>query len=62
MEFAGLSMKDKFDEDARPMPKEVSSSKEDFELFYEKDLGVSFLYYPDYHHGYYLRWRCHAWS
>ena len=43
MEFAGLSMKDKFDEDARPrMTKEISSSIDDYELFYEKDLGVSF--------------------
>jgi|LauGreDrversion4_2_1035121.scaffolds.fasta_scaffold692399_2 hypothetical protein len=61
MEFAGISMKDKFDEDARPMSKEVSSSKEDFELFYEKDLGVILLNL-DHHHGYNIRWRCHAWS
>ncbi len=42
MEFAGLSMKDKFDEDARPrMTKDTSTSKDDYDLFYEKDLGVS---------------------
>ncbi len=38
-----MEYKDKFDEAPRTMSKEVSSSsKEDFELYYEKDLGVKF--------------------
>jgi hypothetical protein len=45
MEFSSINLRDKFDEDARltnKMPKEVSANKEDFELYYEKDLGVKF--------------------
>ena len=44
MEFNSINLKDKFDEDGRgksTMTKEVSSSQEDFELYYEKSLGVN---------------------
>ena len=46
MEFNSINLKDKFDEDRRgksTMTKEVSSSQEDFELYYEKSLGVNFF-------------------
>jgi hypothetical protein len=50
--------RDKFDEDARPkntMSKETSSSKEDFDLFYEKDLGVKYLNNEDNNYGHHIR-------
>lgn len=43
MEVAGFRMKDKYEDESYPknsVPKEMQSNKEDFELFYEKDLGV----------------------
>lgn len=39
-----MQFQDKFDEEQNnktSMSKEVSSNKEDFELYYEKDLGVN---------------------
>jgi hypothetical protein len=48
MEFSRLNIKDKFDQDDEERSKvKVNSdirSKEDFELYYEKDLGVINLF------------------
>ena len=43
MEYASMNYKNKFDDHdpSEKMVKEISSKKEDFELYYEKDLGVN---------------------
>jgi hypothetical protein len=43
MEYASMNHMNKFDnnEPSEKMGKEISSNKEDFELYYEKDLGVN---------------------
>jgi hypothetical protein len=44
MEYASMNFMNKYDnnEPSEKMVKEISSKKEDFELYYEKDLGVKF--------------------
>jgi len=45
MEFSSINIKDKFDQEENHKTKFDSQikSKEDFELYYEKDLGVNIL-------------------
>lgn len=42
MEYASMNFMNKFDnhESSEKMGNEIKSGKEDFELYYEKDLGV----------------------